>query len=234
MRIRKLSFLFFLSAILLICGCSQGAPDAGFVPNPELMKKDSKLPFDAAWYKQGEDLRTYKKIYVAPVDTTHLLKMSWWEKFNAANEFIKPQDEVNLLAKYFQEQTINAFKKEEKHGYQVVDQPDEQTLIIELALVEVIPVKIFLNTIGYIAVGALDTGETAIEGRFRDGGSKEIIFRFKDQRMGKMDIVSIADLEWYAHSKHTLEEWASDLVDVCDKAPDESLSSRIPFTLKPW
>jgi hypothetical protein len=235
MKSRAIIALGF-AVLLQLCACSESAPDAGFIKTPELLKKDSKEPFDAVWFKEGTDLRTYKKVYVAPVDTTHLLKMSWWNKMSAAEEFkdLEPEAEAKTLAIYMHDQVTEAFKNDKKRGYQVVDQPDKDSLLIELAIVEVLPTKVWLNAIGYIAIGALDTGKTAIEGRFRDGATNEPIVRFKDQRIGKMSVVSIADIQWYSHARHTISEWASDLLKLCEKSPEESMSMRIPVTLMPW
>jgi hypothetical protein len=233
---RRMPFQIVLLASLLCSACHTPAPDAGFIKNPELLKKDPSMPFDDIWIKAGTDLRLYKKVYVAPVDATHLLKMSWWDKFDLsqASAGTSSQAEAKYLTGWFRDKVVAAFKGDKAYGYQIVDSPDKETLIVELAIVEVVPTKVWLNSMSYAIAGAIDTGATAIEGRFRDGGNQEPIFSFKDKRAGPYSLVSIADLTWYMHAKDTLSDWADLFVEVCKKAPGEHVSSPLPFTLLPW
>jgi hypothetical protein len=107
-------------------------------------------------------------------------------------------------------------------------------LSVELAIVEVVPTKVWLNAIGYIAIGALSSGTTAFEGRLRDGKTNEVIAEFKDREHGQIDIVSIADLTWYKHSEHTLRIWSEQIAHLCYRAPDEAISPMSTVTLRPW
>jgi hypothetical protein len=166
------SVRFLSSAVLVsllavssvaVVGCrAKALPDAGFLNQPELLKSNERLPFNAAWIKDDANLLGYKKVYVAPVDTTHLLKLDWWQR--AA---IAPGDQqkwADELAQYFQDRMKEQFTDDDQNKYQVVDTPDDETLIVELAIVEVVPTKVWLNAIGYALLGAVDQGETGFEG----------------------------------------------------------------------
>lgn len=208
------------------------APDAGFVTHPEQLKQDDKLPFNAAWLREGIDLKSYKKVYVAPVDTTHLLKLNWWDKADLA-----PGDEAvqaKKLALYFQDKVKESFARDERKLYQVVESPDDETVTVELAIVEVVPTKVWLNLIGYVALGALSEGTTAFEGRLRDSKTQEVIAEFKDQEYGQMDLVSVRDLTWFMHSEHTIRQWGEELVALCNRTPDQVIKPMSTVTLKPW
>jgi hypothetical protein len=214
-------------------GCrAKALPDAGFVEQPQLLQSNSKIPFNAAWIKDDADLLSYKKVYIAPVDTTHLLKLDWWQKAS-----LEPGDQqkwADELAIYFRDKMKAQFTDDDPNKYQVVDAPDDETLIIELAIVEVVPTKIWLNAIGYIVAGAVDQGETGFEGRLRDGKTKRVIAEFKDHEYGQMDVVSVRDLEWAGHSRHTLTGWSDELEEICYRQPDEVVSGMSPVTLLPW
>lgn len=219
--------------IVVVSGCrAKVLPDSGFLEKPELVKSDSKLPFNAAWIKDDANLLGYKKVYIAPVDTTHLLKLDWWQK--AA---IAPGDQQQWaedLANYFEEKMKEQFMDGDDNKYQVVDTPDDQTLIVELAIVEVVPTKVWLNAIGYALIGALDQGETGFEGRLRDGKTKQVIAEFKDHEYGQFDVVSVRDLEWAGHSRHTIKIWTDQLEETCYLPPDGTVSPMSPVTLLPW
>ncbi len=228
-----LSALSLLSLSAAAIGCkASAAPDAGFITNPEVLREDDKMPFDAVWFKEGADFNKYKTVYVAPIDTSHLLKQDWWDKANIAPG--DQESQAKELADYFQKQVEQQFTDDDENRYQLVTTPGDDTLIVELAIVEVVPTKVWLNVIGYIAAGALDQGTTAFEGRFRDGKTKEVIAEFKDREYGQMDVVSLADFEWCRHSRHTVEVWGDDLEEVCYAPPGGSVSGMSTVTLRPW
>ena len=216
-----------------LLGCrATAAPDAGFLDKPQLLQQNDKLPFDDTWLKSDVNLLGYKKVYVAPVDTTHLLKLSWWER--AA---IAPGDQQQWakdLAQYYRDKMVAQFSDDDPNNYQVVDTPDDETLIMELAIVEVVPTKVWLNAIGYATIGALDQGATAFEGRFRDRKTKEVIAEFKDREFGQLDLVSVRDLEWDGHSRHTIRAWSDDLEQICYLQPGQAIAPVSTVTLLPW
>ena len=233
---KLLSSILCLGALaggVLTTGCrAKALPDAGFLDQTQLLQPNKEIPFNAAWIKDDANLLSYKKVYVAPVDTTHLLKLDWWQ--NASLEPGDQQKWADELANYFRDKMKAQFTDDDKNTYQVVDTPDDETLMIELAIVEVVPTKIWLNAICYIVAGAVDQGETGFEGRLRDGKTKRVIAEFKDHEYGQLDLVSVRDLEWAAHSRHTLQEWSEQLEEICKRQPDQVVSAMSPVTLLPW
>jgi len=221
----------FKLSTAIIVGCRASvAPDAGFVPQPELLHSDKNLPFDAVWLQDGIDLHTYKKVYVAPVDTTQLLKLYWWERANIVPGDQKQQ--ADKLAGYFRDAAVKSFTDDESRSFEVIDAPVPDALLVELALVEVVLTKVWLNTLGYALAGGLSQGTTAFEGRLRDGNSQRVIGEFKDREFGQLDLVSINDLTWYRHSEHTIRVWSDDLVKICRRAPAEAIAPMSTVTLK--
>lgn len=225
---------WFSTAVFLLAGCKAAPePDSGFIKDPEQMQANKDMPFNAIWLENDLNWANYTEILIRPVDTTHLEKMSWWDKASIANESITPQEEAEVLASYMQEEMIKAYTDDPKHYFTVVDTAGPKTLILELALVEVVPTKVWLNTIGYVILGALDFGSTAMEGRLKNHENK-IIAKFKDREHGQMAIVSVADLQWYSHSHHTINHWSEKLVAITDSTPGEEISADWTVTLRPW
>ena len=58
------------------------APDAGFIQDPERETKRADLPFQKVWVESGVDLKHYRELIVAPVNTQHMLKMDWLHKMS--------------------------------------------------------------------------------------------------------------------------------------------------------
>lgn len=220
------------SFVSVAVGCrAKPGLDAGFIQDPQVLQKNEKVPFDRYWANPAVDLRTYSKVYVAPVDTQHLLKQSWWDRATLSNN---QKDEVNVLAPRFQDSVKAAFKNFEPRTYEVLDAPAPDAMTIELALVELVPTKVWLNAITEVVAGAFDQGSTAFEGRILDGKTGAVIAEFKDREFGQMSIISLADLEWWAHAKHTLDHWSEQLPEVTNRQPDEDVPNSSTVTLRPW
>ncbi len=221
---------------LLVCvvcasGCrAPAAPHAGFLQAPEVLTPQEGIPFNAAWFKPGVDLRRYSKVYISPVNTDYLLQMDWWAKASFSGHCQK--DEAEKLGQFFRERVQHEFGKLESP--RVVDVPDAETLIINLALVEVVPTKTWLNVIGYVAAIPPSHGVTAFEAELRDGGTGEILAQFKDRQFGQAALVNIADLTWYGHSKNIVEGWANQIVKVITSTPGSDIERRPTVTLRPW
>lgn len=244
----RATFLLILStAAFGAAGCIQKAKPAspaGFIPDKEL-EKPSDLPFQKAWRKKDLDWHHYKEIYVAPWNTEYLRQMSWWEKLERGE---KVKEDAKELAGYARGVFEEAFRRDPKHRFTVVEQPGPNTLIAEFALTEVIPNKIVLNTLGYAAgpvagpagsvAGNLETATThstvAFEARMKDGATNDVVAMFADREAEKFSIVNIKDLTWYGHAKSILREWADQFVKILNKQPGEIVKDSAPFDLKPW
>ncbi|WP_262967377.1 hypothetical protein [Methylobacter psychrophilus] len=61
------------------------APDAGFIEQPDQQVKRADLPFQKVWIKPGFDMRDYKELIVAPVNTQYMFEMDWLHKASSAN-----------------------------------------------------------------------------------------------------------------------------------------------------
>lgn len=229
-------YLVVALTILFLVGCrAAAAPDSGFLKNPELLKSDEDLPFDAAWIEDKQDFRDFKTIFIAPVDTQHLEKMDWWDKASLADLSgnFSPKTEAAALASYFSD----ALRSQIGSGgspLKLVDQPEPDTLVVELAIVEVVPTKVWLNSISYIVAGGVDTGTVAMEGRFRRGAEGQILAKFKDREHGQMSLVSVADLQWYSHAHHIIDDWSDQLYQMITSPPSTKISHSLSVTLRPW
>lgn len=226
-----------LVGVLIFClGCrATAAPDAGFLDHPELLKESKSVPFNVVWAKEGFSPTQYETITVEPVDTSHLLSMSWWDRASFANNSndSNAKIEVKKLAQYFSDRVIEELGKISGPPHYSKTSKGK-TLALELALVEVIPTKVWLNTVGYVFTGALDHGAVAMEGRFRDVQSGEIMARWKDRQYGQSSLVSVADLGWYTHAFHTLDYWSEILARLGHTPFSQKIEGRDSVTLKAW
>ena len=105
MRDICLQLLCVVASVSLLIGCrAASAPDAGFISDPQDLAPNSMMPFDDVWFKQGVDLASFNSVYIAPIDTSHLLKLNWWNTWNLAPG--DEQQQAKRLAEYFSQKLV--------------------------------------------------------------------------------------------------------------------------------
>jgi hypothetical protein len=244
-RLTRLVLLGVNLALLVTGGgCkAQPAKDAGFVDGAS-MSKDPALPFNRVWFKSGFDFASYTKLHVAPVNTSYMLKMTDWQKGERKEDIEK---DLARLATYSQEAIKKAFRDDPRHRFEVVDAPagDPKTLVLEMALTEVVPSKVALNALGYapffIGLGitamrtvAKDVSSVAMEARVHAADSGEIVAMFADREQQQLAPVSVRGWTWYSHAETIIRQWATQFVQVATRKPGEKVKDTDPFTLQPW
>lgn len=154
--------------VLAIAGCASTerleekvlaaspAPDSGFLENSDRMQPNpERAPFDRYWLAPGFDWRHYSKIYVAAVDTRHLLAMGLWDRINV--RAIDVKKDIADLGVEFHGDLTKAFQDDPVHHFEVLADPkdiDGKTLVIQSALVELVPDKAGLAILGTAAWAA--------------------------------------------------------------------------------
>lgn len=224
------------------------APDSGFLEEPERMAEHrERFPFDRAWVQDGFRVGNYHSVVVASVNTDHALARSTWARINM-REFAVERD-LAEIADEFQKTMIDVFRNHPDNHFRVVDPPgDDQTLVLELAITELVPSKAFLATIGLAAwaaplqvgvpVGAAaafaQSGWMAIEGRVRVGENGPVVVMFADREQAKMRVVDVQALTWYGHARESMRDWAGQLVLLANTPHEFKVEDSSAFTLLPW
>jgi hypothetical protein len=229
---------------------AEPAPDAGFLARPERLASGfERAPFDRIWTSRTRDWRSFSKLYVAPVDTDHVLEENLWEKLNLRQGEVKL--DVPRLAGELRERFVDAILGDPVSHFEVVEQPgeiDADTAILELALVELVPNKAVLGAIGLAAWGApleigipvatatafLAHGSIAVEARVRAADSGMVVAMFADRETGKMRIVDLRSLTWYGNAYEAMDDWASAFVELANTPRERKVRGAPLFTFMPW
>lgn len=230
--------LLLLATLAAGCKAAPGRA-AGFVDEARMTTPED-LPFQKAWVDPAADWRRYRKIQIAPVGIGHLLEMEWARQVDKKE---KVREDTAKLALYAREIFQRAFREDPRRRFEVVDQAGDGTLVFELALVEIIPSKIALNSLCYVPFvgtavrifrGMKHRSTVAFEARLRDGYSGAVIAQFADREAEKAAVINVKDVTWYGHAESILAEWARQFVRVFNREPGEAVKDSQPFTLKPW
>jgi len=225
-------------------------PETGFIAEPEQLDFETLAPFQGMWSSPEVDWRKFRKLYVAPVDTGHLLPMSLWDKTNIRESKVESYD-VFVQAIELRERVEDAFRDDPQKHFTVLDdasQIDEQTVVLELSLVQLVPNKAILGVIGIgawampLEIGIplatltafISHGSIAIEGDVRGAGSDQVLMTFADRENGKMRVIDLRSLTWYGNAHESMDEWADALVELANAPPGHKVKHAGFFTFMPW
>lgn len=229
---------------LALVGCKADEAQSTGYTDASKMEKDPSMPFQKTWIKPGFDKTRYSKLYVAPVNTEYMLKMTDWQKGERQEQITA---DTAKLALYTQDRIKKAFREDPQQRMQILDEPttDPDALVLEMAITEVVPSKVTLNALGYAPFGigmtvtavrsiAKDVSTVATEARIRDAATNEIVFMIADREAEQMAPVSVRGLTWYSHAEAIIDIWAEQLVKIANRKPGETVKGMDTITLKPW
>ena len=238
------SILASMLMTVVLGGCRAApAPSAGFA-DPSVLKHDPAIPFNKFWRKPAVDWKSYDTIYVADVNTAYMLKMTDWQKGERKADI---ERDVRYLASYQHDSIVKAFRNDPKHRFRVVDIPthDRRALVLEVALIEIVPSKVILNALEfapyYVGDGltvvrtlANDKSSAAFEARVRDASTGKIVMQAADREDEQFAIVDVRGLTWYGDVRGIIDDWSKQFVQIADKAPGEKIAASPTFRLLPW
>jgi hypothetical protein len=176
-----------------------------------------------------------------PVTIEHLAQ-SEWVRSQSTSAQMSVANDARELARYFNEQLRKEFQKNSRLKY--VDQPGPGTVDAEFAIVDLRPSEAWLNAAGVAAgfvvpgSGAVasvvgERGHIAIEGRFRDSQSGQLLAMMADKEQDKLRPVNLAGAAWYHNSREHLRTWAKQLVQLSNSEIDTDVRDRSPVTISP-
>jgi len=237
--------LFFILGIsVCISGCK--APPkketSDFVTG-EIMDKHEDLPFHKAWIKEGFSKSGYKKVHIPPVNTSYIFldESNWWQ--NSFKSYADLKKDVDEMGTFMQETFIEAFKDDPNKRFKVAKKPDDETLIIELAITELTPNKPYLKIARFAPFGAgaavtllnqSNLSTVSFESKIRDGKSGEIVAMFADREQEKKYLLTTKNWYWYSHSEEIIQDWAKQFVELGNQEEGEVIKDSATFGLKPW
>ena len=242
-RVRRLpewgAGLFLLGAAAAL-GCASKAtpaPDSGFLAEPERMsEQQSRFPFDRVWVDPEYDRERYRRIWIKPVNTDHLMDPDWSDQ--NIDHHVKLREGANLLARHMHNAFRTAIDDDPNRRLELVERVNPQTLILEAAIVEVTPNDATLGAIGMLVPPLRRVGEkgsVAMEARLRDAETQEIVAMFADREVATQGLIDPKAVSWWGHGEQIIDAWAKVLVQLINTPPDFAVEKERPsFSLTPW
>jgi hypothetical protein len=242
----RIALFLLVAASVGLSGCAsmkaKPSEGAGFVPMEELANRPD-YPFNKAWVKAGVDWDKYKTIYIKDINTRYLMEANWWQQ-NFRREDM--EQDTNNIARFMQDKFRESFKNDPNKLYQVLNAPEPGSLILEMALTELVPSNPVLEAVSIAApygsgvavqIAAKESGAkatVAFEARLLDTDTATVLVMVADREQGKVAPINLRALTWYGEANLIIEEWADQMVQVANKHDGEVVKAASPFTLKPW
>lgn len=246
-RIALLLAVPVLTGAFTACQFLDATPAANSGFNPSTAPTKTRAEFvQQAWVDKayrGKSVKDhFTAVYVAPVNTSHMSAQSWWQQQTGARKAELASD-TKALAKRMQDQ----FKKDVANypgdNIPLASGPGKGVLVVELALVELVPSNAYWNAgataAGFVVPGAgllsaAGAGSIAIEGRLRDGSTNRVFATFKDRRKDKVAPVNLGSYTWYHGAEGNIADWAAEFAELINTPPNHVVKRPSPVTLKPW
>ncbi|MBB5033420.1 DUF3313 family protein [Prosthecobacter vanneervenii] len=205
-----------------------------------------RSPFLGNWWdpdkKMVATLEKVKKIYIAPVQHSHVRPM---EGIIPKIEYGSWRRDRNLptLAKYTRKKFIQVFKDSKNPRFTVVDEPGKEAVTLELSLLEWVPntytgfaVREVVDWVTFDGVAAVTLkgtrGVIAIEGRMIEPKSGKSFFEFADKEIGKtVLILPIQEFFPSGQAHFAITEWAKQLEELLRTKADVKVKDSFPVVL---
>lgn len=235
---RPLLLLAAAALLTALSGCATVKP-AGSQPRTEFLKQAWVAPD----YQDAVFAERFDTVCVAPVNTTHLQRQDWWQAQNVPELLGRMSNDAELVGAYLRRAMIREIEAYPGTSLRVVDTPGTNTLLIQAALVELVPSKAFWNSAatsaGFILPGAgllsaAGRGSIAMEARMVEARTGRVIALFADRREDLVAPVNLRSYTWFAGSDANIDIWARQGARFLHAPPAEEIRRQSQFTLRPW
>jgi len=235
----------------LLCCCASALITLALASCQSTESPDSKSAERAgflqeAWispaYKGTPVSSKFSSVYFAPVNTQYIARQGWWKTQTPLKQGSLAADTQKIAAQ-LRHEFIKAASTHPSRKLKLALAPGPDTLVVELALVELVPSKAFWNAAasaaGFAVPGAgflsvAGRGSIAIEGRARDGDDNNVIATFKDRRTDKVAPVNLGQYTWYHGAERNISDWAAEFAEFINTSPDHAVRRSSRLSLKPW
>jgi hypothetical protein len=221
------------------------AESTGFTVD-SVMENRADLPFHKVWKDSNASLDNYSEIYIAPINIAYLKENGWWKSLGMKNV----EEDIDDIAVYTYDTIVSAFANDPAGRFTLVETPTEKTLIMEMAITELVPNKAGFEAalsaasmgVGEVAMSAASAAgksfgsgsSVAFEMRLRDGATNKVVGMVADREMEQVAPINVNNFTWYGHAKTIIQSWADQFVKIANKSEGDIISDTPAFTLKVW
>lgn len=239
-----------ITAALLLClsGClfkADPIPATPFLAGPEKLELHrERFPFHEVWISPEyvKERNRFDSIVVPPVHLEFLLTTGDWEHIKVLSDE-QIREEAQELGDYLHESFREAFLSAENNRIALVEEPGFNTLLLEIAIVELIPTDVARSAAGDVVgflvpggglVAAGAGGSIAVEAKLRDARTGKLLGKFKDHEQAKIRPIDLEGLTPYGFAEEAIDEWAYQTMLLFNTPPTQQIEDSSAVSLSPW
>ena len=193
----------------------------------EVQRMPARSPFHYTWSHQSPEIsaaqESRRTIYFAPVEISQMRRIT--QALAHREQLAKGEGRpVGDIARHAQSAFPQAFLDSPSPRYRIVEEPGDDSVVLELSIVELDPTsvkgnvgkKVLTHFVGPLAglAGKFTKGGIAIEGKLRDAKTDRLLFQFADRENDKITYLSLKDFRPYSHGYRAIDEWAAQFEEI--------------------
>jgi hypothetical protein len=212
----------------------EGVPRESSVPD---------IPFLHSWIAPQSTPIPYSNIYVKPVRIDLLPKDMWLRSRGLAvstqEEF---QKDAEVIARYFRIRLLSELKSTTSQRFTVVETPDPHTLILEVALTELVLSEPLIRAAALavpfpgvdLAISTITDPHVSFAARFTSPDGKQLIATAADRRFPPIRLIDLNKLRARSSAREIIAHWARQLAQAIQLDEFKQIEGNSWFSILPW
>jgi hypothetical protein len=226
LRNMKLVKLFGL-LLLFLLGCSlkeRAAPVvATFLDGVPVESTVEGIPFEHAWLGPTRKEREYHSVYIKPVRADMLSPDEWKRSRGLAVTSKEEFDKIAaVLARYFRIRLLGELNKVANPRFEVVEAPREDSLVVELALTELVLSEPVVRGLGLaapvpgvdVALSTISDPHVAFAARATDSSGTKLLATVADRRFPPVRVIDLNKLRATSSAREIVSQWSRELAET--------------------
>jgi hypothetical protein len=201
------------------------------------------IPFRHAWIAPQETPIPYTSIYVKPVRTDLFPKDMWLRSRGLAvsseEEFTR---DAEVIARYFRIRLLSELKATSSQRFAVVETPNDQSLILEIALTELVLSEPLIRVAALavpfpgvdLALSTITDPHVSFAARFTSPDGKHLIATAADRRFPPVRLIDLNKLRARSSAREIIAHWARQLAQSIQLNEFKKVEGNTWFAILPW
>jgi len=236
-----------LAAALLLLSCAVKERTepvvATFLDGAPRESTVADIPFLHSWIAPQEHPIAYRKIYVKPVRTDLIPEEMWLRSRGLAvaskDEFKRDAD---VIARYFRIRLLSELKSTAVQRFAVVNTPDEQSLILEIAITELVLSEPLIRAAALavpfpgvdLALSTITDPHVSFAARFTSPDGTRLLATAADRRFPPVRLIDLNKLRARSSAREIIAHWARQLAQAIQLDEFKKVEGNTWFALLPW
>ena len=241
----RLLIIPFIPLLLAACAVKERTEPvvATFLDGVPVESSMQDIPFMHSWIDPQAKISAYSTLYIKPVRTDLLPEEMWLRSrglaVSSADEF---QKDAAVIARYFRIRLLSELKSTESQRFTVVDAPDATSLVLEIALTELVLSEPLVRAAALavpfpgidLALSTISDPHVSFAARFTSPDGKHLIATAADRRFPPVRLIDLNKLRARSSAREIVAHWARQLAQSIQLDEFKKVEGNSWFSILPW